>query len=207
MGRKLRSRAWGAVAFLIAVAGIAAGVWWFAFTAALDQLDERGRADLALASDQLAGQLRRYRELAVFLSDHPTLTAQVLDGGAGARADALLLEMADKTGSLSILLADAAGRVVATALEGPASVAREPAFRRAMDGALGTHHRAVPGSRQRIFTFAAPVFEPGGPPRGAVMVRSPAQRHRRRSATRRPRAERQRDRPWSPASGRPGATS
>jgi two-component system C4-dicarboxylate transport sensor histidine kinase DctB len=160
--------------FLLSVVTIVAGVWWFAFTSALDQLETRGRADLALASDRLTGQLQRFRELSVLLADHPTLTPVVLQGAQAAAAEARLLEMADKTGSLALLVAGRDGAVIAAS--GPVSgailnnVALRPSFRRAMHAALGTEHWVEADTGQRIFAFAAPILQPGGAARGAVMV-------------------------------------
>lgn len=155
---------------LLAVAGFCAGVWWFAFTAALDQLEERGRADLALAADRLTNQLQRFRELAVFMADHPLLTDR-LDGRAGrGAADALLQEMADKTGSYALVLADDAGRVVAAAGPGPATLDDAPEFRRAMSGALGLGRQVDAVTGRRVFSYAAPVFAPSGAVAGAVIV-------------------------------------
>ena len=153
---------------------IVAGVWWFAFAAALDQLETRGRSDLALASDRLTGQLQRFRELSVLLADHPTLTPVVLEGAAQEPAEARLLEMADKTGSLALLVAASDGAVLAAS--GPVSgailnnVALRPSFRRAMHAALGTEHWVEQDTGQRIFAFAAPIQKPAGAAQGAVMV-------------------------------------
>ena len=166
-------RALGFVGFLLAVIGFAAGVWWFAFTSALDQLEERGRADLALAADRLTGQLQRFRELAVFLADHPVLTGLVLDQGPTTpAANDLLQEMADKTGTLSLLLVGAEGRVLATSRPDEVSnMATEPYFNRAMNGALGAGHGIGGPDGRRIYSYAAPVFQPGAAPRGAVVAR------------------------------------
>ncbi|WP_323371614.1 sensor histidine kinase [Anianabacter salinae] len=158
--------------FLIAAALFAAGVWWFAFTAALDQLEERGRADLALASDRVSGQLQRFRELAVLLSDHPALVPLVTTGeGDLDVARATLTETADKTGSLRIRLIDHSGRIlVATDRAAGGTVAGRPDFERAMDGGLGSDHRVDPDTGRRLYTFASPVFGPGGPVEGVVTV-------------------------------------
>lgn len=169
----LTRRAAVPAAFLIAVAAFAAAVWWFAFTSALDQLDERGRADLSLAADRLTGQLQRYRELAVFLSDHPVLEARVLGTAPQAdAADALLLRMADKTGSEAVLLTGPDGRVIASSNgSAGADLSAAADVRRAMNGALGADHFVAPGTSARIYSYAAPVFAPDGPARGAVVVR------------------------------------
>ncbi len=170
MNRALSRRALVVAGYLSAVALIAAGVWWVAFTAALTQLEERGRADLALTSDRLGSQLQRFREVSVLLSDHPTLVPLVLKtGGSRRAADDLLLGMADKTGSLSIQLFDDNTRPLASSgferLE-PGAVA---SYDRALDGALGSA-LFIDEAGRRVFTFASPVFWPSGPSRGAVLV-------------------------------------
>ncbi|MHC0053962.1 sensor histidine kinase [Actibacterium sp. D379-3] len=161
-----------AALFLILAAGFTGGVWWFAYSSALDQLADRGRADLSLASDRLVSQLQQYRELAVLLADHPTLAA-VLQGEVPAgTAQALLLKTADKTGTLRIHLASGDGQVVASSVQGdaPASLAAQPGFTRAMQGALGAHHERVGDGAGRVYTFAAPVFTDAAQPLGVVSV-------------------------------------
>ncbi len=166
-------RALALAGFLLAVTGFAAGVWWFAFTSALGQVEERGRADLALAADRLTGQLQRFRELAVFLADHPGLAALVLGGDADRdAADVLLQAMADKTGTLSLLLADARGNVIAASRPDDVPHLRgEPYFQRAMNGALGASHGIGGPDGQRIYSYAAPIFSPRGPVAGAIVSR------------------------------------
>ncbi len=158
-----------AVMFLSGVAVIAVGVGWYAFNAALDGLAERGRADLALAADRLAAQLQRYREVAVFLSDHPVVTALVLEGGPDAAAEELLRETADKTGAAGMMVLDAGGREMAAVGAGRGDSGLAPAFARAMTGALGAAHY-VDERQRRLYVYSAPVFEPGGPARGAIVV-------------------------------------
>jgi two-component system C4-dicarboxylate transport sensor histidine kinase DctB len=170
MSGSLSRRALAIALFLIAVALIAAGVWWFAFTAALTQLDERGRADLALSSDRLGGQLQRFRDVAVLLSDHPTLVPLVLgQGGAEKGASELLLGMADKTGSLNIQLFGEDRLLLASAGSGVLKTGAVAAYERALDGALGAA-LFVDDQGRRIFSFASPVFQPFGPSQGTVLV-------------------------------------
>ncbi len=164
----------GTILFLALAAGFTGGVWWFAYSSALDQLAERGRSDLALASDRLVSQLQQYRELAVLMADHPTLAA-VLEGQVPARSiEALLLRTADMTGTLELYLRDAAGNVVARSNRSnrvsPVVRTDDPSFARAMQGALGAHHARVGPGNARSFVFSAPVL--GGAPRplGAVTV-------------------------------------
>ena len=157
------------MAFLVAVAVLSLGVGWFGYMSALDQLEQRGRSDLALASDRLTGELGRYRELAVLLADHPVVAA-TLAGDRGDAAD-LLRETADKTGSLDILVVSQMGRELASASgSGAENHASQPYFTRASDGAIGLYHLVHDRYGQRTFLFAAPVFSDAGPVSGAVIV-------------------------------------
>ncbi|MDA7966774.1 ATP-binding protein [Ruegeria sp.] len=162
-------RFWVIVGFLCAVGLLSAAVWTYGYRQALSQLSEKAAADLALASDRLSSQLQVYQELAVLMAGHPTLTG--LDGDAQAKdAQALLLEVADKTAAVDVLLVDRGGRVLAAAhdvVDG--SVEGQPAFERAMQGALGSAHGVSEGG-VRIYSYAAPVFAPNGRVAGAVLV-------------------------------------
>ncbi|WP_432449172.1 sensor histidine kinase [Aliiroseovarius marinus] len=161
-------------AIITVIALLSAGVWSFAYRAALGQLNERAELDLALASDRLTGHLLQYRELAVVLSEHPVLRELLAEGGDTARAEAVLLSMADKTGARSIELVGRNGEVLATSSEDRSDIdtTRNP-LARALNGALGTANRVTPaesGLPQRLFSFAAPIFDHLGPPVGAVIV-------------------------------------
>ena len=171
MGDARIRRAGAIAAFLALVALFAAAVWSYGYRAALDQLSRRGEADLTLAADRLTGELQRFRELAVLLADHPTLTPLVT-GAPPEAAAALLREVADKTASLDILVVDAQGRELAAAapVERPPGHAEAPYFTRAMDGALGVYHLLSDRYGRRAFVFAAPIFSAAGPVAGAVIV-------------------------------------
>ncbi|WP_212526061.1 ATP-binding protein [Actibacterium sp. MT2.3-13A] len=157
-------------AFLICSAGFTGGVWWFAYSSALDQLSERGRSDLSLAADRLVSQLQQFRELAVLMADHPTLIAALEGGTDLAAAEAVLLRAADKTGTLNLHVVGATGRVLASSARGQLGSDRSamPSFRRAMQGALGAHHARLPDGPGRSFTYSAPVFSVQGRAIGAV---------------------------------------
>lgn len=159
-------------AVLGAVAVVLFGLLVFAVSlrAELDQAAERGRADLALASDRLTSGLQRYRELAVFLADHPVVTARVFSEARGPEGEALLQAMADKTGASALALVSRGGVILATAGQAQMPKGAQAAFERAMDGALGVAHFVDPEG-QRQYVFAAPVFAPNGPAQGAVLVR------------------------------------
>ena len=159
------------VVFLAAVAAFAATVWRASYIAATNQLERRGRAELALASDSLTGRLERYRELAVIMADHPSLIPVLQQGVATAQAQALLLEVADKTGALDIEVVGRDGRTLASAQpqETDAHIQSEY-VERALDGALGVAHQFVPRYQKRAFIFGAPIFSQGGPVVGVIVV-------------------------------------
>ncbi|MEJ6402403.1 sensor histidine kinase [Yoonia sp. 2307UL14-13] len=170
MGRVFRPYLLVIAGFLVAVTGVTAVVWWYGYTAALAQLDQRARSDLALASDSLTAELRRYRELAVLTADRPQVRA-VLDGRAPDAVRPVLQEIADKTGALDIMLVDDAGRVLVATADAPnVDHAGRRYFERALDGALGFHHLYSEAYQQRAVVFAAPVFSDAGPVLGALVV-------------------------------------
>jgi len=154
--------------FVVLVALASAGVWRYGYFQALDQLARQGRSDLALASDRLTGQLQRYRELAVLVADHPQISA-VLAGEDVAEVEALLLEIADKSAAENIRLTDASGFTLASARPGPEGVDIAPLVRRAAHGALGWGNGQT-SDGDRVFAYAAPVFDGQSQVMGAVVV-------------------------------------
>lgn len=165
MWRSSFQRAGLCVVFLLAVALLAGGVWRYGFRQAVDQLAQRSDADLTLASDRLLAQLLRYQELAVLLSDHPTVV-QALNGDPGAVRQ-VLLSAADKTAAWDVLLVDRAGHVLSAA-RGSEMIPNR-AFERALQGALGRAHLTAPDG-QRRYQLAAPIFTPHGGVLGMVVV-------------------------------------
>ncbi|MBE0413033.1 ATP-binding protein [Yoonia sp.] len=158
-------------AYLAAVGVFAAGIWWYGYVAALGQLEQRARSDLALASDSLTGELRRFRELAVLTADHPQLRPVMAGLTPAALVRPVLQRIADKTGALDIMLVDPQGRSI-LATEGAAQInhAGQPYFTRAMQGALGAGHLYGGASPGRAFVIAAPIFSAAGPVNGALVV-------------------------------------
>ncbi|WP_375227476.1 sensor histidine kinase [Roseobacter sp. S98] len=156
--------------FLIAVAALSAGVWRYGYLQALDQLARQGRADLALASDRLVGQLQRYRELAVLLADHPVMEA-LARGEDQASASELFLSVADKTAALDVMYVDAAGLVGAAAHIAPgADLSGASYIRRSQQGALGWGHGIGSPLQARAYYYAAPAFGADGRVTGSVVV-------------------------------------
>ncbi len=156
--------------FLMIVAALSAGVWRYAYLQGLEQLSARGRADLSLASDRLVGQLQRYRDLAVFLADHPQVT-DVLRNKAPEPGRDFLQDVADKSAALDVRVVDMAGRVLASPKSAPGAVLIDlPFVRRALRGALGWGHGPSLPLTDRAYFHAAPVFDEDGLVTGAVVV-------------------------------------
>ncbi len=167
------SRGLAVVLGLLAIALFGMALFVLSFRAELDQAAGRGASDLSLSADRLTTGLQRYRELAVFLSDHPTVLALSFAENPGdsprqATSD-LLQGMADKTGAHSLMVIGARNEVLASAGETRLPTGARAALTRAMDGALGVSHFVDLEGRRR-YVFAAPIFTPGGPARGAVVV-------------------------------------
>ncbi|MEY8882779.1 ATP-binding protein [Donghicola sp. XS_ASV15] len=154
-------------AFVIAVGGVASALYSYAHTQALEQIAQRGRSDLALASDRLRAELQRYRELGIYLADHPLVTLPVFEQGLNE----LFVRSMDKTTALDVVLLDAEGHVVSNAIgEPPSDWSEVPFFQRAMDGALGSFHAYSPRFERRAFYYAAPVFGIDRSVQGVVVV-------------------------------------
>ncbi len=170
MKNGMRQRAALVLAFIAVVLVLASAVWRYGYVQGLDQLEARGQADLALAGDRLVGQLQRYRDLAVFMADHPQINAE-LDGRGGANTAALLQEVADKSAALDVAVLDRSGRVVVAA-QGDLSrnLSDQRHVQRALRGALGWGHGAGLPLTQRAFYHAAPVFDVAGQVQGVVVV-------------------------------------
>lgn len=142
--------------------GASMSVWRFGLVQALEQTARRGEADLALASDRLLAQLRRYQELVVLMADHPHLDALMngaFDPIALERAQELLLRAADKTAAVSLFFVRQDGEIIASAHANlPENIKDSGYFNRAMDGALGVSHGYSNTLNKRLFYFAAPSF-------------------------------------------------
>ncbi|WP_425098372.1 sensor histidine kinase [Tropicibacter sp. S64] len=153
-----------------AVAGLSWGAWSYGYGQALSQIAGRAQSDLALASDRLVTELRRYQMAAVLMADHPALAA-LHDGGPRQAADRLLLETVDKTGALMAAYLGTDGRVLASAPEGaPPEIADSAYFRRALHGALGSAYGRDLGFGQRAYVYAAPSFSETGAVQGVLVV-------------------------------------
>ncbi|MBV2360661.1 sensor histidine kinase [Thalassococcus sp. CAU 1522] len=156
--------------FLTLTAALGGAVWRYGYGQALDQVAARGQSDLALAADRLVTQLRRYREFAVLMAEHPVLSP-LHDGAEADQAAAVLQGAVDKIGPLAAFYADPAGRVLASSAGPvPEGLREAPYFKRALNGALGAAHGPRQDGRGRTYSFAAPTFRPDGRVRGVLVV-------------------------------------
>jgi len=158
------------VAFLMLVCVVATGVWRYGYVQALNQTSRQAEADLALASDRLTGQLQRYRELAVLTADRPAFL-YAIKSGSDARTRAVLLEIADKTAALDVMLVDGQGHVVSAA-RGTVGVdlSDTPYVQRAMQGALGRAHGVRQPFDERVYYYAAPILDRASEVTGVIVV-------------------------------------
>jgi len=155
---------WALIALTLGATLAAGAVWYVGYVRAMEQVHARSQSDLSLASDRLQAQLQRYQELAVLMSNHPTLVrmtqpdAQASDAAA---AQSILRAAADKTGAVTLIYLDTMGDVLASATaQVPRDMAQAAYFRRAMTGALGVAHGNDEEFQIRSFYYAAPFFGP-----------------------------------------------
>ncbi len=158
MTGEIRSRLLIIAVFLGLVAAASAGLWRYGYLQALNQLEKQGSADLTLAADRFTGQLRRYRELAVFMAEHPVLT-QLPVAGARREAEAVMREAADKTGAFALYYTDPVGNLLAGTRDNAVPLAGAPYHYRAQTGALGTAHLTYGDTPRRVYIASAPTFD------------------------------------------------
>ncbi|MEM9126727.1 MAG: ATP-binding protein [Pseudomonadota bacterium] len=163
-------RIWVIAAFLFAVGLLSAIVWSYGYRQALAQLGQRAEADLELAADRLSTQMQVYQELAVLMAEHPALD-DLKSPARRQTAQAMLLDVADKTAAQNVIFLDRDGQVQVSAQPVLHSdMSQHSAFRRAMQGAMGNAHEMLTASGDRIYSYAAPIFGPTGQVEGALMV-------------------------------------
>lgn len=147
--------------YLTGVLALAAIVWIYAAVHAVRELERRGAADLALASDRLVGALFGYRQLAVSLASDPRLVAE--QTANGELVD-ILRQATDISGALDFVLLNRNRDHIASASDHPPEGWMDrPFVGRALHGALGRLVTASDGFGRRTFAYAAPVFSGSGP--------------------------------------------
>jgi two-component system C4-dicarboxylate transport sensor histidine kinase DctB len=156
--------------FMLLVGAVSLGVWRYGYMQALDQLARQGKAELALSSDRLLGQLERFRESAVLLALHPML-AELARGARVEDAEKLFLAVADKTAAMNVFFVDRHGKILAAAHGDPGSDLGHIHFvRRALTGALGWGHSLGEPLQGRAFYHATPAFGADGKVFGSIVV-------------------------------------
>lgn len=154
-------RSWIAILFLSGVLTLTAAVWVYSAVQSIDELEQRGEADLALASDRLVGSLVGFRQLGVTLAADPRIGRAET---AKSELEDILRRASDLSGALDFVLLDRSGQYIASAADRPAEDWQSaPFIQRAVSGALGRHVTVSREFGRRVFLYAAPVFSQAGP--------------------------------------------
>ena len=136
-------------------------VWEVSYRQGIKLAASTGRGDLNLAADRLQSHLRRYRELAVLVANHPTLgdlIASSSDTASVSKAQDILLRAADRTGANNLAYYSSTGELLSSAHAViTASPIEKKLLNRALDGALGSES-GYSTMGQREYYFAAPYF-------------------------------------------------
>ena len=154
--------------YLLASLILGGAVWFYASGTLLAELQQRGRSDLALASDRVVGEFHAHRMLAVAASQDPRLSDETT---SIAELKAILLRTTDLSGALDYVLLDAQGDVVVNALgPAPRRWLGQPFVRHGLQGGIGMHHGVSDRFSRRAFYYAVPVFSDAGPVTRALVV-------------------------------------
>ena len=148
-------------------------IWQLSYRQGIKLAASTGAGDLNLATDRLQFQLRRYRELAVLIVDHPKLSALLKApraSNSSEEAQEILMRSADKTGATNLAYYDVSGRLLSSAHEVIVQASMlSQLLNRAADGALGSSSGYnLNGKRQ--YYFAAPHFAKSGKVEAVLLV-------------------------------------
>lgn len=165
-----RSRLLMVIAYLAGVGLLSLAVFVYGFVQALGGLAGQGQSDLALASDRVASQLQRYREMALVIVEHPDLVGLTERGDAKA-AQELLERVAAQTSALDVMFMDLDGFVQVAARQAEYRNLTHLDFaEQALNGELGAGMGTYFPLPHRAYYFAAPQFGPNGKVKGALVV-------------------------------------
>ncbi len=154
--------------YLLASLILGGGVWFYASGTLLAELQQRGRSDLALASDRVVGEFHSHRILAVSAAQDPRLADE---STSTEDLKSILLRVADMSGALDYVLLDAQGKVLVNALgPTPSRWLGQPFVRHGLQGGIGVHHGVSDRFSRRAFYYAVPVFSDAGPVARALVV-------------------------------------
>lgn len=153
---------------LLASLILGGAVWFYASGQLLSELQQRGRSDLALASDRVVGEFHAHRMLAVSTSQDPRL-AEASTSVADLKA--ILLRITDLSGALDYVLLNAQGKVVVNALGvAPSRWLDQPFVKQGLQGGIGMHHGVSDRFSRRAFYYSVPIFSDAGPVVRALVV-------------------------------------
>jgi two-component system, NtrC family, C4-dicarboxylate transport sensor histidine kinase DctB len=150
-----------AILFLVGVLVLTGLVWIYSAVQSIEELEQRGQADLELASDRLVGKLVGFRQLTVTLASDPRIGSQSTSLDEIVE---ILTHATDISGALNLVLLDRDPTFIASALNWPLQDWTGKAFvERAFRGALGWGVFESDTLNRRAFAYAVPVFSNIGP--------------------------------------------
>ena len=154
--------------YLLASLILGGAVWYYASGTLLAELQQRGRSDLALASDRVVGEFHAHRLLAVATSQDPRLADK---STSPSELKTILMRTTDLSGALDYVLLDAQGNLIVNALGPPPAQWLGHSFvRHGLRGGIGMHHGVSDRFSRRAFYYAVPVFSDAGPVTRALVV-------------------------------------
>ncbi len=162
------TRTFARIGFLLFVAVFSAGIWIYSFTQSLEQLEQRGQSDLALATDSLTSELASYRQLAVSLADDPRLQSQDI---TPEQLAGLLGRLTDLSGALDLVLLDRRSGYLASAVgQNALDWANMPLVARAFQGTVGRDLIFGDAYGRRVFLYSVPVFAGEAPVQRVLVI-------------------------------------
>ncbi len=159
------------LAIFISILGaliLVSAVFVISMAQSLNDLSDRGRTDLALASDRLISGVFSHRQLAVSLAADPRFQS-----GAMSREEMsdVLLRASGMSGALEMTVLDRDRKIIASSAgRGDAVWLDAPFVQRAFHGALGRAAGVSPWFSRRVFYYAIPIFSEDGPVDGALVT-------------------------------------
>lgn len=147
---------------------LVSAVWIISMAQSLNDLSDRGRTDLALASDRLISGVFSHRQLAVSLAADPRFQPGAM---STEEMSDVLLQVTGMSGALEMTVLDRDRRILASSAgRRDAEWLDAPFIQRAFHGALGRDAGVSPWFSRRVFYYAVPVFAEDGPVERAIVT-------------------------------------